>query len=84
MFFFDRSENGELVCIATDESYFILKYDADSVTRARETKEDITEDGVETAFDVSGLFSVVIESLEFLIISNCLSVSVDGKLLSLK
>ncbi len=24
----------------------------DSVTRARESKEDITEDGVETAFDV--------------------------------
>ena len=50
--FWCRSENGELVCIATDESYFILKYDADSVTRARESKEDITEDGVETAFDV--------------------------------
>ena len=63
MFFFDRSENGELVCIATDESYFILKYDADSVTRARETKEDITEDGVETAFDVSGLFTSKASSL---------------------
>jgi len=50
--FWYRSENGELVCIATDESYFVLKYDSDSVTRARESKEDITEDGVETAFDV--------------------------------
>ena len=63
MFFFDRSENGELVCIATDESYFILKYDADSVTRARETKEDITEDGVETAFDVSDHFTSKASSL---------------------
>lgn len=49
---FLRSENGELVCIATEESYFVLKYDADAVARARETKEDITEDGIETAFDV--------------------------------
>jgi coatomer subunit beta' len=40
------------VCIATEESYFVLKYDADAVARARETKEDVTEDGVETAFDV--------------------------------
>lgn len=48
------SENGELVCIATEDSYFILKYDADAVLRARETKEDISEDGVETAFDVLG------------------------------
>ena len=48
-----RSENGELVCIATEESYFILKYDSEAVSRARETKEDITEDGIETAFDVS-------------------------------
>ena len=30
----------------------MLKYDADAVARARETKEDITEDGIETAFDV--------------------------------
>lgn len=51
-----RSENGEIVCIATDESYFILKYNAESVVKARETKEDITEDGVETAFDVSSCF----------------------------
>lgn len=51
-----RSENGEIVCIATEESYFILKYNAESVARSRETKEDITEDGVETAFDVSMTF----------------------------
>ncbi len=62
-----RSENGELVCIATEESYFVLKYDADAVARARETKEDITEDGIETAFDVRVLrifFSLVFLKLE--------------------
>lgn len=48
------SENGELVCIATEDSYFILKHSADAVTRARETKEGITEDGIEDAFDVLG------------------------------
>ncbi|PSN49934.1 Coatomer subunit beta' [Blattella germanica] len=48
------SESGELVCLATEESYFILKYDAATVARAHETKEGFTEDGVEDAFTVLG------------------------------
>ncbi|KAJ9576445.1 hypothetical protein L9F63_006658 [Diploptera punctata] len=48
------SENGELVCLATEESYFILKYDASIVARAHETKEGLTEDGVEEAFQFLG------------------------------
>lgn len=47
------SENGELVCLATEESYFILKYDSSVVARAHETEEGLTEDGVEEAFNVS-------------------------------
>jgi coatomer subunit beta' len=47
------SESGELVCLATEESYFILKYDSSVVSRAHETKEGFTEDGVEDAFTVS-------------------------------
>jgi coatomer subunit beta' len=47
------SENGELVCLATEESYFILKYDSSVVAQAHETKEGLTEDGVEDAFAVS-------------------------------
>nr|CAG4638264.1 EOG090X01FO [Cyclestheria hislopi] len=46
------SENGELVCISTEESYFILKYNADAVAKAAESKEGITEDGIEDAFEV--------------------------------
>ncbi|XP_069679274.1 coatomer subunit beta' [Periplaneta americana] len=48
------SESGELVCLATEESYFILKYDAAIVARAHETKEGLTEDGVEEAFTFLG------------------------------
>ncbi|XP_077292291.1 coatomer subunit beta' [Arctopsyche grandis] len=48
------TENGNLVCLATDDSYFILKYDASVVTRARETNEGISEDGIENAFEVLG------------------------------
>lgn len=47
------SESGELVCLATEESYFILKYDSSVVARAHETKEGLTEDGIEEAFNVS-------------------------------
>lgn len=49
------SESGNLVCLATDETYFILKYNAAVVTRARETNTDITEDGIEDAFEVTKL-----------------------------
>ena len=35
------------------ESYFILKYDADAVSTAKEKGDEISEDGVEEAFDVS-------------------------------
>jgi len=48
------SEGGTLVCIATEDSYFILKYSPEQVAKAQETKEGITEDGVEDAFDVLG------------------------------
>merc|ERR1712226_1359725 len=48
------SESGDMVCITTEESYFILKYRADAVTQAQETKEGISEDGIDDAFDVMG------------------------------
>lgn len=48
------SENGELVCIATEESYFVLKYNEATINAAKETKEGLTEDGFEEAFDVLG------------------------------
>ena len=46
------SENGELVCIATEDSLFILKYSAEAVEQAKDDKEKVTEDGIEDAFEV--------------------------------
>ena len=56
------SENGELVCISTEDSYFVLRYDADAVAKSLETKEGLTEDaGIETAFE---MLSEVQESIK--------------------
>ncbi|CAG2123458.1 unnamed protein product, partial [Medioppia subpectinata] len=46
------SENGDLVCIATEESFFILKYNSEAVVKAKDSRDAITEDGIEEAFDV--------------------------------
>ena len=47
------SENGELLCISTEDSYFVLRYDADAVAKSLETKEGLTEDaGYETALEM--------------------------------
>ncbi|XP_069159666.1 coatomer subunit beta' isoform X8 [Procambarus clarkii] len=56
------SENGDYVCIATDENYFILKYCADAVTNARENKEGLTEDGIEDAFDLVGEVQEIVKT----------------------
>jgi len=48
------SENGELVAIATEDSYFILSYDQNAFASAESKGEEVTEDGVESAFDVLG------------------------------
>ncbi|XP_070207580.1 coatomer subunit beta'-like isoform X1 [Littorina saxatilis] len=46
------SENGELVCIATEDSFFILKFSAEAVEQSKDDKEKVTEDGIEDAFEV--------------------------------
>ncbi|KAK3858973.1 hypothetical protein Pcinc_034864 [Petrolisthes cinctipes] len=56
------SENGDYVCIATDENYFILKYSTDAVTNARENKEGVTEDGIEDAFSLVGEVQEVVKT----------------------
>ena len=48
------AETGELCCIATEDSYFVLKYDQEAVATARETNQGVSEDGVDDAFDVLG------------------------------
>lgn len=46
------SDSGELVCIATEESFFILRYLAEKVAASQENNEGVTEDGIEDAFEV--------------------------------
>ena len=46
------SESGELVCIACEESFFILRYQRDVVSAAFDTEGGISEEGVEGAFDL--------------------------------
>lgn len=53
------SDSGELCAIATDDTIYILKYNADKVAQAMENKDEITEDGVEDAFDVSIKIEIV-------------------------
>ncbi|XP_076325541.1 coatomer subunit beta' [Tachypleus tridentatus] len=56
------NESGELVSIATEDSFYVLKYCLDAVTKARETKEGLCEDGVEDAFDVLGEVQEVVKT----------------------
>ncbi|CAL8119369.1 unnamed protein product [Orchesella dallaii] len=56
------SENGELVCIATEESYFVLKYNETALNASKETKDGFTEDGYEDAFDVLGEHQEVVKT----------------------
>ena len=50
------SESGEMLCIATDESFFILKYSGDAVEAAKGNPDAVTEDGIEDAFEVRLFF----------------------------
>ncbi|XP_027196534.2 coatomer subunit beta' [Dermatophagoides pteronyssinus] len=57
------SENGELVAICAEDSFYILRYNAEAVVTARENKSDtITEDGIEDAFDVIGEIQEVVKT----------------------
>lgn len=46
------NESGRLVAIVTEDTVFLLRYDAS----ARDNKDECTEDGFEAAFDVSRKF----------------------------
>ncbi|XP_045712879.1 coatomer subunit beta' isoform X1 [Phyllostomus hastatus] len=56
------SDSGELVCIATEESFFILKYLSEKVLAAQETHEGVTEDGIEDAFEVLGEIQEIVKT----------------------
>ncbi|KAH6908239.1 coatomer protein [Coprinopsis sp. MPI-PUGE-AT-0042] len=46
------SGTGTLVAVATDDSYYILRFDRDAYTAQLESGATITDEGVEEAFDV--------------------------------
>lgn len=48
------NEAGSLVCLATDDSFFILRVDTGMIQQVIESKGPIEEDGIESAFDVLG------------------------------
>lgn len=58
------SENGELLCISTEENFFILKYYPEIVAKGHEigTDEYVSEDGHEHAFDVIADISETVKS----------------------
>ncbi|XP_022048720.2 coatomer subunit beta'-like [Acanthochromis polyacanthus] len=56
------SDSGELVCIATDESFFVLRYLPEQVAAAQESKAEMTEDGIEDAFEVLGEVQEVVKT----------------------
>lgn len=58
------SDSGDLLCIATEENFFILKYFPDIVAKGREigTDEYVSEDGHEHAFDVIADISESVKS----------------------
>ncbi|XP_070685198.1 coatomer subunit beta'-like [Pempheris klunzingeri] len=56
------SDSGELVCIATDESFFVLRYLAERAAAALESREEMTDDGIEDAFEVLGEVSEVVKT----------------------
>ena len=46
------SDSGELVAVAADDTFYILRYNAEGVQEAMATNQGIDEDGVEAAFEV--------------------------------
>ncbi|KAJ8410925.1 hypothetical protein AAFF_G00188820 [Aldrovandia affinis] len=56
------SDSGELVCIATEESFFVLKYLSEKVAAAQESNEGVTEDGIEDAFEVIGEIQEIVRT----------------------
>ncbi|XP_046850429.1 coatomer subunit beta'-like [Xenia sp. Carnegie-2017] len=56
------SDSGELCAIAADDTIYILKYNPDKVQEAMENKDEISEDGVEDAFDVVGEIEDIVKT----------------------
>uniref|UniRef100_A0A1A9W071 Coatomer subunit beta' n=1 Tax=Glossina brevipalpis TaxID=37001 RepID=A0A1A9W071_9MUSC len=56
------NEAGTLVCLATDESFFILSIDTAAISNALESKQGLEDDGIESAFDVLNEINEVVKT----------------------
>uniref|UniRef100_A0A336LNK6 Coatomer subunit beta' n=1 Tax=Culicoides sonorensis TaxID=179676 RepID=A0A336LNK6_CULSO len=56
------NESGSLVCLATEDSYFILSVNTEMVQAAIEAKQPLGDDGLEEAFDVLGEVNEVVKT----------------------
>lgn len=56
------SENGSLLSICTEDSFYILRYSPENVTAAKEDRSLVTEDGIEDAFDVISEVNEVVKT----------------------
>ncbi len=56
------SESGELCCVASDDSYYVLKYNTEAVSESMSTNQGMDEDGVEAAFEVLGEIEEVVKT----------------------
>ncbi|KAG8182401.1 hypothetical protein JTE90_018292 [Oedothorax gibbosus] len=56
------SENGELLCIASEDSFYILRYNPEALTLAKSTNATIPEDGFEESFDVLSTHKEIVKT----------------------
>ncbi len=57
------SGTGSLVAIIADDSFYVLRFDRDAYSRKVEEGAEITDEGVEEAFDVLAEITERLESL---------------------
>ena len=64
------SDSGELCCIATEDSFYILKYNQEAASKGLENKDEfMTEDGIEEAFEVC--LNIAVSHLFWMYTSGC-------------
>ncbi|GIX79870.1 coatomer subunit beta' [Caerostris extrusa] len=56
------SESGELVCIATNDAFYILRYNSEVMIKAKHFKTPIPEDGIEQTFEVIGMHMEIVKT----------------------
>ncbi|XP_045535444.1 coatomer subunit beta' [Papilio machaon] len=83
------AESGALVCLAADNKYYVLRYDAAMLARAREDNLDVFEQGKE-AFQVVDEINETVKTglwvgdcFVYTTAANCLSYYVGGDIVSL-